>query len=229
MNTTTKPSLRVTSPINRLVGDMPKVGIRPTIDGRLGGVRESLEKTTMTMAKNVAKLIESTLRHSNGLPVQCVIADSCIGGVAEAAMAAYAQGKFWEMHDLLFASQQSLDRPTFEQHAQALVEAHQSGARAVLQPQLHLGGAGVRREHLLEALDHLPLHLEEAPGSLIRQRAHGDHGKARVELHRGNGVAGARANEGLLEAGPQAFEGLGVEAHPTDIQPEPHGIAVPEQ
>ena len=75
-------------PVNRLVGDMPKVGIRPTIDGRLHGVRESLEKTTMAMARNVAKLIETTLRHSNGLPVECVIADSCIGGVVESAMAA---------------------------------------------------------------------------------------------------------------------------------------------
>jgi L-fucose isomerase len=73
---------------NRLIGDMPKIGIRPTIDGRLQGVRESLEKTTMNMAKNVARLVESTLRHSNGLPVECVIADSCIGGVAESAQAA---------------------------------------------------------------------------------------------------------------------------------------------
>ena len=76
------------APVNRLVGAMPKVGIRPTIDGRLHGVRESLEKTTMKMARNVAKLIESQLRHSNGLPVECVIADRCIGGVVEAAMAA---------------------------------------------------------------------------------------------------------------------------------------------
>jgi L-fucose isomerase len=81
-------NLKVNRPVNRLVGDMPKVGIRPTIDGRLGGVRESLEKTTMNMAKNVAKLIASTLRHSNGLPVECVIADTCIGGVAEAAATA---------------------------------------------------------------------------------------------------------------------------------------------
>ncbi len=80
--------LKVNAPVNRLVGDMPKVGIRPTIDGRLQGVRESLEKTTMTMARNVARLISSTLRHSNGLPVECVIADSCIGGVVEAAQAA---------------------------------------------------------------------------------------------------------------------------------------------
>src|SRR5512137_2759155 len=80
--------LKVNGPVNRLVGDMPKVGIRPTIDGRLGGVRESLEKTTMNMARNVARLIASTLRHSNGLPVECVIADSCIGGVAEAAATA---------------------------------------------------------------------------------------------------------------------------------------------
>lgn len=80
--------MKVNAPVNRLIGDMPKVGIRPTIDGRRKGVRESLEKTTMTMAKSVARLIESTLRHSNGLPVECVIADRCIGGVAEAAMAA---------------------------------------------------------------------------------------------------------------------------------------------
>jgi L-fucose isomerase len=84
----TRDTMKLNPPVNRLVGDMPKVGIRPTIDGRLQGVRESLEKTTMNMAKNVAKLIESTLRHSNGLPVECVIADSCIGGVVEAAQAA---------------------------------------------------------------------------------------------------------------------------------------------
>src|SRR6266571_2931831 len=83
-----RSDLKLNPPVNRLVGEMPKVGIRPTIDGRLQGVRESLEKTTMTMAKNVAKLITSTLRHSNGLPVECVIADRCIGGVAEAAATA---------------------------------------------------------------------------------------------------------------------------------------------
>jgi L-fucose isomerase len=62
--------LKVNAPTNRLIGDIPKIGIRPTIDGHLHSVRESLEKTTMTMAKNVAKLIESTLRHANGLPVE---------------------------------------------------------------------------------------------------------------------------------------------------------------
>jgi len=84
----TTPRTKANPPVNRLVGDMPRVGIRPTIDGRLGGVRESLEKTTMRMARDVARLIESKLRHSNGLPVECVIADGCVGGVAEAAMAA---------------------------------------------------------------------------------------------------------------------------------------------
>ena len=78
-------AMKTETPRNRLSGDMPKVGIRPTIDGRLGGVRESLEEQTMNMAKNVAQLIESELRHANGLPVECVIADTCIGGVAEAA------------------------------------------------------------------------------------------------------------------------------------------------
>lgn len=63
----------------------PKIGIRPIIDGRLGGVRESLEQTTMAMAKNVAALFEKELKYPNGKPVECVIADSCIGGVREAS------------------------------------------------------------------------------------------------------------------------------------------------
>ena len=33
-----------------------KIGIRPVIDGRWGGVRESLEEKTMNMAKAAAKL-----------------------------------------------------------------------------------------------------------------------------------------------------------------------------
>ncbi len=69
----------------RLNGGLPKVGIRPTIDGRMNGVRESLEDQTMDMAKRAAKFIESTLRHASGEPVECVISDTCIGGVAEAA------------------------------------------------------------------------------------------------------------------------------------------------
>ncbi|MDZ7604551.1 MAG: L-fucose isomerase [Cyclobacteriaceae bacterium] len=70
---------------NRLRGSAPKVGIRPAIDGRLGGVRESLETITMDMAKNVAKLITETLRHPDGSRVECVIADTTIGRAAEAA------------------------------------------------------------------------------------------------------------------------------------------------
>ncbi|REE01552.1 L-fucose isomerase [Marinoscillum furvescens] len=62
----------------------PKIGIRPIIDGRLGGVRESLEETTMNMAKTVAELFTSELKYPDGTPMQCVIADSCIGGVKEA-------------------------------------------------------------------------------------------------------------------------------------------------
>ena len=73
---------------NRLRGRLPKVGIRPTIDGRRQGVRESLEKQTMNMAKSAAALISKHLRHPNGMKVECVIADTCIGGVAEAAACA---------------------------------------------------------------------------------------------------------------------------------------------
>ena len=80
--------LKVNPPTNRLAGEMPKIGIRPAIDGRLGGVRESLEQQTMTMARNAARFLSDSLRHANGLKVECVIADACIGGVAEAARAA---------------------------------------------------------------------------------------------------------------------------------------------
>ncbi len=80
--------IKMNPPQNRLIGDMPKIGIRPTIDGRRKGVRESLEDQTMALAKAVAEFLTENLRHSNGLPVECVIADTCIGGVAEAAQAA---------------------------------------------------------------------------------------------------------------------------------------------
>lgn len=65
--------------------EFPKIGIRPIIDGRRKGIRESLEETTMKMAENVAKFYSDNLRYPDGSPVQCVIADTCIGGVKEAA------------------------------------------------------------------------------------------------------------------------------------------------
>ena len=80
--------MKMNEPVNRLVGSMPKVGIRPTIDGRRHGVRESLEAQTMNQAQAVARFITENVRHPNGLPVECVIADTCIGGVAEAAQTA---------------------------------------------------------------------------------------------------------------------------------------------
>ncbi|MEZ5104725.1 MAG: L-fucose isomerase [Draconibacterium sp.] len=73
---------------NRLIGRLPKVGIRPVIDGRERGIRESLEVQTMNMAKAAAKLIEENLRFPSGEKIECVIADTTIGGVAEAAMCA---------------------------------------------------------------------------------------------------------------------------------------------
>lgn len=80
--------MEVQKPVKRLIGRLPKIGIRPVIDGRMRGVRESLEDQTMNMAKACAKLLEENLRHANGLPVECVIADTTIGGVAEAARCA---------------------------------------------------------------------------------------------------------------------------------------------
>ena len=73
---------------NRLIGQNPKVGIRPTIDGRMEGVRESLEEQTMQMAETAAQLISTSLQHADGSSVECVIADTTIGGVAEAAATA---------------------------------------------------------------------------------------------------------------------------------------------
>ncbi|MDR3267663.1 MAG: L-fucose isomerase [Tannerella sp.] len=73
---------------NRFQGEWPKIGIRPTIDGRMGGVRESLEEQTMNMAKSVVSLLTSTLKYPDGTPVECVIADSTIGRVAESAACA---------------------------------------------------------------------------------------------------------------------------------------------
>ena len=66
----------------------PKIGIRPAIDGRLGGVRESLEQRTMQQAHAVAALISAELRYPDGTPVECVVAHTCIGGVKDAAACA---------------------------------------------------------------------------------------------------------------------------------------------
>lgn len=75
----------MTQPVNRLRGSLPKIGIRPCIDGRRKGVREGLEELTMSLARAAAKFLSENLRHSCGLPVECVIADTTIGGFKEAA------------------------------------------------------------------------------------------------------------------------------------------------
>src|SRR3954447_22102892 len=80
--------MKVNAPTHRLRGSVPKIGIRPAIDGRLGGVRESLEDQTMGMARRTAELLQKYLRHASGLPVETVLADTCIGGVSEAAKCA---------------------------------------------------------------------------------------------------------------------------------------------
>ena len=74
----------------RYYGQMPCIGIRPTIDGRRGvlKVRESLEEQTMTMAKSAAKLFQENLKYADGTPVKVVIADTTIGRVGEAAACA---------------------------------------------------------------------------------------------------------------------------------------------
>ena len=73
---------------NRLVGSYPKIGIRPIIDGRRRGIRESLEGPTMALARSAASFLTENLRYPNGEPVACVLPDFCIGGVAESAQVA---------------------------------------------------------------------------------------------------------------------------------------------
>ena len=73
---------------NRLIGSSPKIGIRPIIDGRRRGIRESLEAPTLALAGAAASFFTQNLRHGNGRPVECVVPDFCIGGVAEAAQVA---------------------------------------------------------------------------------------------------------------------------------------------
>lgn len=73
---------------NPWIGSFPKIGIRPVIDGRRRGVRESLEVQVMAMARLAAEFLSKNLRYPTGQPVECLIADTCIGGVAEAAACA---------------------------------------------------------------------------------------------------------------------------------------------
>lgn len=63
----------------------PIIGIRPIIDGRRKGIRESLEDQTMRMAEQAAELISSTLHYPDGSPVECLVAETTIGRAGEAA------------------------------------------------------------------------------------------------------------------------------------------------
>jgi L-fucose isomerase len=80
--------MKVNATKNRLRTSLPKIGIRPTIDGRYGGVRESLEDQTMNQARRAAQLIQDNVFHASGERVEVVISDTCIGGAAEAASCA---------------------------------------------------------------------------------------------------------------------------------------------
>jgi L-fucose isomerase len=72
----------------RLIGALPRIGIRPVVDGRIGGAREAREKETMAIAHKAAEFISANVRYPNGMPVECTVSSICIGGVAEAQMCA---------------------------------------------------------------------------------------------------------------------------------------------
>ena len=71
--------------IQHMTSSLPRIGVRPIIDGRRRGVRELLEEQTMAMARRTAALLSAKLRHPGGEAVECVIADTTIAGMAEAA------------------------------------------------------------------------------------------------------------------------------------------------
>jgi len=73
--------------MNENMQKYPRIGIRPVIDGRMNGIRESLENQTMEMARSAAKLISDNLKYPDGSPVECIISDTTIGGVSESEAA----------------------------------------------------------------------------------------------------------------------------------------------
>src|ERR1035437_9960318 len=78
LNQMANNELKINHNYQTVIGEYPKIGIRPVIDGRMRGVRESLEDQTMNMAKNAANLLSSNLKYPNGKPVETIIADTCI-------------------------------------------------------------------------------------------------------------------------------------------------------
>ena len=66
---------------NRMIGDLPKIGIRPIIDGRRKGVRESLEEQTMGLARAVA---EPTVALSGGCFQNRLLTERAREGLTEA-------------------------------------------------------------------------------------------------------------------------------------------------
>lgn len=70
------------------MNNKPVIGIRPIIDGRRRGVREELEDQTMNMALAAKALIEANCFYPDGSHVECIVADTTIGGGKEAAACA---------------------------------------------------------------------------------------------------------------------------------------------
>ena len=130
---------------------MPRIGIRPAIDGRRKGVRESLETQTLEMARSVAEMLQSKLRHSNGLPVECVIPARCIGGVAESAQTAAlfereGEGLFDVRGAILGHVQQGGDPSPFDR-VQATRLASESVKHLVEQAMAHVGAESEQHRH----------------------------------------------------------------------------------
>ena len=50
----------------------------------MGGPRESMKNQKVNLARNATKLISNNLKYPNSKPVQCILADSTIGGNADA-------------------------------------------------------------------------------------------------------------------------------------------------
>ena len=91
---------------NRLQGNLPKIGIRPTIDGRRRASGSRLKSRPWTWRKSAAGFIAENLGMQAEKRSKCVIADTCIGGFAESAtgrgkIRARGRRRFAYRHSLL--------------------------------------------------------------------------------------------------------------------------------
>lgn len=69
----------------RLSGARPRIGMRPVIDRHRGDIRELPKEETIVMSRRVVEFYTPNVLYNHGTPMECLLADLCIGGASEAA------------------------------------------------------------------------------------------------------------------------------------------------